>query len=308
MITLVTGGTGMLGQQLVSELQERYPEQQIIALSRAECNLTEQSEVLYAFKFLRPHTIWHCAGMVGGIEDNITYSYDYLMQNAEMGLNVVRYAVESGVRKLWNIASSCMYPARCKQPMNERDLGTGSFEPTNDGYAAAKYLTMMACEKATRQHQLLRYRTFIPCNLYGPKDNYTVGGHVLAALVRKVCDAKRSGAEHITIWGSGAARRELMHVVDCARIMVLIDKQNYPAGASPINIGSGVDHSIMELALMVGELAEWKGTVYTDLSMPAGMDQKLLDIHYQRDLGLLPHITLQDGIKEMIKEYNDTYH
>jgi GDP-L-fucose synthase len=285
MTALILGATGMLG----SAMMRRLPGS--IGLSSKDCNLLNQKQVHEIFD-LDFDVIYHCAGLVGGIMDNMNNQYYFLMDNAKMAINVIDAARSCGVEKVYYISSSCVYPNVCEQPMREEHILTGPLEPTNGGYAMAKLLGMEAAKYAG-------YMSMIPCNLYGPNDNFSEGGHVLAALVRKVCDAQKNGNSSITVWGDGSARREFLHVDDCADAIVAATEFDSPY----VNIGSGEDIAIHDLVKLVVDVAGWDGNILFDTTKPNGMMRKLLDTSLLDSIGWKQKISLETGISQMITDY-----
>jgi len=285
MTALILGATGMLG----SAMMRRLPGS--VGLSSRDCDLLNQRQVHEIFD-IDFDVIYHCAGLVGGIMDNMNNQYYFLMDNAKMALNVIDMARTCGVEKVYYISSSCVYPNACEQPMKEKHILTGPVEPTNGGYAMAKLVGMEAARYAG-------YVSMIPCNLYGPKDNFSEGGHVLAALVRKVCDAQKDDKSSITVWGDGTARREFLHVDDCADAIVAATQLDGPY----INIGSGEDITIHDLARLIAEVAGWNGDIVFDTSKPNGMMRKLLDTSLLDSIGWKQKISLTAGISQMISDY-----
>jgi len=285
MTALILGATGMLG----SAMMRRLPGS--IGLSSKDCDLLNQKQVHDIFD-LDFDVIYHCAGLVGGIMDNMNNQYYFLMDNAKMAINVIDAARSCGVEKVYYISSSCVYPNACEQPMKEKHILTGPVEPTNGGYAMAKLVGMEAARYAG-------YMSMIPCNLYGPKDNFSESGHVLASLVRKVCDAQKNGKSSITVWGDGTARREFLHVDDCADAIVAATEFDNPY----VNIGSGNDISIRDLARLIIDIARWDGDIVFDTSKPNGMMRKLLDTSLLDSIGWKQKISLTAGISQMISDY-----
>lgn len=285
MTALILGATGMLG----SALMRRLPGS--IGLSSKDCNLLNLRQVYEIFNFDFTE-IYHCAGLVGGIMANMNNQYDFLMDNAKMAINVIDAARSCGVENVYYISSSCVYPNVCEQPMREEHILTGPVEPTNGGYAMAKLLGMEAAKYAG-------YMSMIPCNLYGPNDNFSEGGHVLAALVRKVCDAQKNGDSSITVWGDGSARREFLHVDDCADAIVAATEFDSPY----VNIGSGKDIAIHDLVKLVADVAGWDGNILFDTTKPNGMMRKLLDTSLLDSIGWKQKISLETGISQMISDY-----
>lgn len=302
MTALVLGGHGMLGSALVRSLRNQNIE--VVAHKRSDCDLTDYWETYDYIKDIKPNTIYHAAGRVGGILANINNQYEFLFDNVSMASNAIDASISLNVDNFFYISSSCVYPANCQQPMQEHMIYDGYPEITNRGYALAK-IVGMEMMKYARMKTRRNYRTLIPCNLYGPNDDFSVNGHVLGSLIRKICDAKRCDQRNIDIWGDGSARREFMHVDDCAAAILYVsqiictdDKNDF------INIGSGKDVSIMELANLIRQIVDWNGTILCDTTKPTGMTQKLLDISYLNAIRWKSTISLNDGIKELVKEYN----
>lgn len=304
----VLGGSGMLGSALVRVLKIKsgidpkapsWPE--IIRHSSSDCDLTDIRDTVRYLRDTKPTHVFNCAGLVGGILVNMRNQYDHLYVNSAIAINSARACRQTGVENYFYISSSCMYPSKCEQPMQEHMLLSGSPESTNQGYALAKILGG-EITKYIRDQYNLNYRTFIPCNLYGQNDNFSEDGHVLAALVSKICNAKAKGLNEVVIWGDGTARREFMHIDDCARAIVLASEKT---NRSFVNIGSGYDVSIKELAQIIANAAEWDGNFVYDTRKPNGMMRKLLDSGWIQKAGYEESIPLPKGIRMMIKEYND---
>jgi len=294
---LVFGGTGMLGSAVAARLKREY--NTVIALGSNECDLTSLDAVKFTIDLIKPKAIYHCAGHVGGILNNRDNQLKFLLKNAQMGLNVVDAASNYGVPKLVFAGSSCIYPRECPQPMTEDMINTGPLEPTNRGYAIAKLAVMEAVNYAReRGHD---YMTVMPCNLYGPGDDFTEGGHVLSALARKFCDARINKEDTVVIWGTGTPRREFLHTYDAADAIVQASmKLNH---IPVVNIGSGIDIEIATLASKVANIVGWNGTLQFDTSKPDGMMKKLLDITHLKSIEWEPTVSLGDGITALVKEY-----
>jgi GDP-L-fucose synthase len=306
MTILVLGGQGMLGSALVRSLANQKEE--VIAHNRLACDLTDSWDTYDYIKQIRPTTIYHAAGLVGGILSNMNNQYDYLFKNVMMASNVINAASTFSVPNLFYISSSCVYPSTCAQPMKENMIFDGYPEETNRGYALAKLVGMELTKYAHAERaRQLNYLTMIPCNLYGPGDDFSIGGHVLASLIKKICDAQRLNQKTITIWGSGAAFREFLHVDDCASAITHVVNtlfESKKVAPDYINIGSGKEISIMNLALLIREIVGWNGEILCDKSKPMGMMRKLLDIQYLNDVQWSSKITLREGIERLAKEYN----
>lgn len=281
---------------LGSAIHRRIPD--AVGFGSANLDLTNQEETRLVLKFLHPTTIYHCAGLVGGIMDNYDRPYDYLMKNSQMAINVIDAAARIGVKNLIYMSSSCVYPTDAPQPMREGYILRGPLEETNKGYALAKILGSEACDAVNKMYGY-NYKTMVPCNLYGPGDDFSESGHVLASLVKRICDAKRNNEESITVWGDGTPRREFLHVDDAAAAIITA----CDIDADIINIGSGKDISIQELTSLIAEIVGWEGIVIYDESKPNGMMRKLLDIHHLNEVGWSYNIPLRTGIKEMVETY-----
>lgn len=293
---IVFGGTGMLGRAVVNRL--RQDNDNVYALGSADCDLTRLDEVAMVVDGLKPKAIYHCAGHVGGIINNRDNQLTFLLRNAQMGLNVVDIAVHYNVPKLVFSGSSCIYPRNCAQPMTEDMINSGPLEPTNRGYAIAKLTTMEAVNFAREKGY--RYMTAMPCNLYGPGDNFGEGGHVMSALVRKICDAKNNNSETVTIWGTGTPRREFLYTTDAADAIIEVsDKLDVPV----VNIGSGVDHEIFMIASIIAKIVGWNGAFNFDITKPDGMPKKLLDTSHLKSIEWTQKVSLEQGIEMLVKEY-----
>jgi len=295
---IVFGGTGMLGRAVVERL--RRDGERVYALGSSDCDLTILDDISMAIAEIKPKAIYHCAGHVGGILNNRDNQLTFLIRNAQMGLNVVDVATKYKIPKLVFAGSSCIYPRNCPQPMTELMIGSGPLEQTNRGYAVAKLTTLEAVNFAREKG--FNYMTVMPCNLYGPGDNFAEGGHVLSALVRKVCDARHNKSEIVEVWGTGSPRREFLHTSDAADGIVTASEKLNDA---VVNIGSGEDLSIAELVLLVAEVVGWNGILKFDTSKPDGTPKKLLDISKLKSVGWSPKIDLPYGIEMLAKEYVD---
>lgn len=299
-VIFVTGHRGMVGSALVGTLRERgYGN--VVTRTRQELDLCAPTAVDSAFRDLRPTVVIHAAALVGGIQANIDQPADFLSANAMMALNVIGSAARWGVRRLCFLASSCVYPREAEQPMREDCLLTGPFEPTNEGYAIAKLLGLRFAEFCRRQYGLGAFSA-MPCNLYGTNDHYDLHrSHVVTALVKRFVDAVDSGQSTITLWGTGEARRELMHVADAANaILLLLERYG---GHDHVNVGTGEDVAIRDLAEMVAASTRYGGSIEWDASKPDGMPRKCLDVGRLRELGFRPAVSLRAGIEKTVREY-----
>lgn len=305
-LLLITGGRGMVGQNLLHHhaLTARWD---VLAPSSAELDLRDRLAVRAWMTRNRPDAILHAAGVVGGIQANMAAPVRFLAANTEIGLNVVSCAAEAGVPVLINLASSCMYPRALGNGLSEDKILTGQLEPTNEGYALAKIVTMRMCEFVMRENPALHYKTLIPCNLYGKWDKFDPKhSHLVPAIIHKVHEAMRSGAPEIEIWGDGEARREFMYAGDLADAVVraLAAPDMLP---DTLNIGLGHDHTINEYYRIVARVIGWEGSFTHDLGRPVGMRQKLLDVSRQTEWGWAPQTSLEDGIRATYDFYLKDY-
>lgn len=273
--------------------------QAVVTCSRAEVDLTDKPAVESFMSRERPDVVILAAAKVGGIQANMTLPYDFLYENLMIELNVIHAALKSGVKELLFLASSCIYPAECRQPLKEEYLMTGPLEETNDGYAMAKLAGIFLCKSANKQHGT-KYFAVLPSNLYGPGDAFDPSrSHLVPALLRKAISARNRASDEIEVWGTGRARREQLHVDDCAEACVfLLEKEH---GEFLINIGTGVDHSIGEIAEMCAHAAGIPEPVLLyDVSKPEGMKQKLLDVSLINRLGWKARFSLEEGLRDTI--------
>jgi GDP-L-fucose synthase len=290
----VSGHRGMVGSAIVRLLANEDCE--VLTIGRDRLDLRDQAGVRAWFDRERPDVVFHAAAKVGGILANDTYPAEFLYDNLAIEMNVIDAAFHSGVSKLLYLGSSCIYPKFAPQPIPESALLTGSLEPTNEAYAIAKIAGLKLCEAYRRQYGA-DFISAMPTNLYGPGDNYDLSkSHVIPAMLRKVHDAKRSGAAEIVIWGTGTPRREFLHVDDAASAVVHLMKVY--SGAEHVNVGTGVDITIMELAKLVCEVVGFDGTIVTDSSKPDGTPRKLLDVSKLRATGWRPRYELREGLTD----------
>lgn len=293
----ITGHTGMVGKTVLEYLISKGYKNLLTATSK-ELDLKNQLEVGNFFKSKKPEYVLHYAAKVGGIMANIespaTFLYDNLMINA----NIINSAFEHKVKKLLFLGSSCIYPRECPQPMKEEYMLTGPLEPTNEGYAISKIAGLKLCEYYNHQYKT-DFITILPPNLYGDNEHYDEKhSHVLISLLHKIHAAKENSEKEITLWGTGSARREFIHVRDVARASEFFI-QNISAedmAGKFINVGTGVDISIKELAELIAKKLDFKGKLLWDRSKPDGMPQKLMDVSRMRAFKFEPKISLDEGI------------
>ena len=295
----VAGHRGMVGAAVVRRLARE--DVRVLTVDRADLDLTDGHRVREWVAAEKPDVVVLAAAKVGGILANDELPYDFLQQNLAITTNVIDASVRAGVPRLLNLGSSCIYPKHADQPITEDELLTGPLEPTNQWYAIAKIAGVMLTAAARRQHGL-DYISGMPTNLYGPGDNYDLhSSHVMPALIRKAHDAKAAGADAMTIWGSGTVRREFLHVDDCADACVHL-LETYSA-EQHINIGTGQDIVIVDLARLVARVVGFAGEVRTDPSKPDGTPRKLLDVTKLQALGWSPAIALEEGIAATYQSY-----
>jgi GDP-L-fucose synthase len=298
---LLTGGAGMVGQNIREH--PAITRWELLAPSSRELDLTDYRETLEYFSRHRPDYVVHAAGRVGGIQANIANPVAFLIANTDIGRNVILAAREVGVSKLINLASSCMYPRSAPNPLKESLILQGELEPTNEGYALAKIFATRLCEYINRENSNLRYKTMIPCNLFGRHDKFEPHhSHLIPAIIHKLHLAKVSNIAEVEIWGDGTARREFMFASDLAdAVLRAID--GFDELPNLMNIGLGHDFSINEYYSTVAEVIGWNGRFVHDLSKPVGMKQKLVDIHRQRAWGWAPSTALKAGIEKTYHYY-----
>ncbi|AWZ22029.1 GDP-L-fucose synthetase [Roseovarius sp. AK1035] len=309
----IAGHRGMVGAAILRRLEARRgagEDLTLITRTHAELDLTSQAAVRDFMQSERPDVVILAAAKVGGIHANNTYPADFIYENLMIECNVIHQAFDAGVRRLLQLGSSCIYPRAVPQPMREDALLTGVLEPTNEPYAVAKIAGIKLCESYNRQHGT-DYRSVMPTNLYGPGDNFhPENSHVLPALIRRFHEAAQEGRDEVTIWGSGTPRREFLHVDDMAEASLFVldlPRDVYAANTqdmlSHINVGSGTDISILELAQMVAEVTGFQGKITTDPSKPDGTMRKLMDVSRLATMGWRARISLREGIEDAYRWY-----
>ncbi len=299
----VAGHRGLVGSAIVRRLA-RAGFTNLLLRSRQELDLTRQDAVLAFFAEQRPAYVFLAAARVGGIHANDTYPADFIRDNLQIQTNVIDAAWRHGVAKLLFLGSSCIYPKHAPQPMPEDCLLTGPLEPTNEWYAVAKIAGIKMCQAYRRQYGFNAI-SLMPTNLYGPGDNFDLAtSHVLPALIRKFHEAKVSGADHVTMWGTGTPRREFLHVDDLADACLFLMQRYEEAGI--INVGVGEDISIRELAALVAEVVGFSGEIRNDASKPDGTPRKLLDVSRLHALGWRAGIGLREGITETYAAFHQS--
>ena len=299
----VAGHRGMVGSAIVRKLQaEGY--HNLVLKTSVELDLRNQAAVEKFFEKEKPEYVFLAAAKVGGIMANSTYRADFLYENLMIESNVIHQSYVHGVRKLLFLGSSCIYPKMAPQPLKEEYLLSGYLEETNEPYAIAKIAGIKLCENYRRQYGC-DFISAMPTNLYGPNDNYDlIGSHVIPALIRKFVDAKNAKAPVVEIWGTGSPLREFLHVDDLAEACVLLMHQY--SDQEFINIGSGTEVAINDLALLIKRLTGYAGELKFDTSKPDGTQRKLMDGSRLKALQWSPKIMLVQGLKGLIAEVNNT--
>ncbi|GAB2934969.1 GDP-L-fucose synthase [Rhodococcus aerolatus] len=298
----VAGHRGLVGSALWRHLQAQGFTN-LVGRSSAELDLTNRAAVAAFLDEVRPTYVALAAAKVGGIQANDTSPYDFLSENLQIQVNVMDAAVAQRVPRLLFLGSSCIYPRLATQPITEDQLLTGPLEPTNDAYAIAKIAGILAVQAARRQHGLA-WISAMPTNLYGPGDNFSASGsHVLPAMIRRFEEARTSGAAAVTSWGSGTPRREFLHVDDMASACLhLLEHHD---GPTQVNVGTGEDLTIADLARMVADTVGYDGELRWDTSKPDGTPRKLLDVSTLLGSGWRPTIPLADGVRDTVAWYRD---
>jgi GDP-L-fucose synthase len=311
----VAGHRGMVGSAIVRQLlAQGQPADRIVTRTHAELDLTNQAAVNEFFAAERPDQVYLAAAKVGGIHANNTYPAEFIYQNLMMQANVIDAAFRNGVQKLLFLGSSCIYPKLADQPMREVALLTGTLEPTNEPYAIAKIAGIKLCESYNRQYGKshgVDYRSVMPTNLYGPGDNYhPENSHVIPALIRRFHEAKVNHAPSVTIWGRGTPKREFLYVDDMAAASVhvmnlpkAIYSQHTQPMLSHINVGCGVDVTILQLAEAVARTVGYTGLIHTDPAKPDGAPRKLMDSSCLNALGWHAKVGLDMGLKAAYEDF-----
>ena len=316
---LIAGGHGMVGSAIFRQLKKSgYGSKEkggkIFRPKRIDLDYTYKDKLLIWFKENKPSIVIIAAAKVGGILANNNFKTDFLLENMKIQNNLIETSWQYGVKKLLFLGSSCIYPKLCPQPIKEEYLLTGSLEETNQWYALAKISGLKLCEALSKQYQFNAI-SLMPTNLYGPGDNYNqINSHVMPALIKKISDAKRYNINEITCWGDGSPLREFLHVNDLAKACVIALESWEPNDKiSPkskdgnplywLNVGTGSDISIKNLANLIANAINFKGSIKWDTSKPNGTPRKLLDISKIKEIGWEPKINLEEGIKSTIYNF-----
>jgi GDP-L-fucose synthase len=296
----VAGHNGMVGSSIVRRLKE-LGYTNIITASKKELNLLNQTDVQSFFSNELPEYVFLCAAKVGGIKANNEMKGDFIYENLMIQSNIIKYSKDFNVKKLLFLGSSCIYPKMSPQPIKEEYLLTGLLEPTNDAYSIAKIAGIKMCQSFNQQYGT-NYISVMPTNLYGPNDNYDLNNsHVLPAMIRKFHEAKLEGKDEVEIWGTGTPKREFLYVDDladaCHHLML-----NYN-DSEIVNIGTGQDVTIAELAVVIKNIVGFEGDIYFNTEMPDGTPRKLLDVSKLKNLAWGYTTSLQEGIKKTYLDY-----
>lgn len=296
----VAGHRGMVGSAIMRNLQKKgYTN--IVTRTSAELDLRNQQAVADFFESEKPEYIFLAAAKVGGIQANNVYRADFIYENLMIQNNVIHHAHVSKAKKLMFLGSSCIYPKMAPQPLKEEYLLTGLLEDTNEPYAIAKIAGIKMCESYKRQYGC-NFISVMPTNMYGPNDNYNLSNsHVLPALIRKFHDAKESNTPFVEMWGTGTPMREFLHADDLGDACVFL--MNTYDGEQFVNIGSGTDLTIKDLALLIKDIVGYKGEIKHDLSKPDGTPRKLMDVSYIHSLGWKHSIELPEGIRQVYEDF-----
>lgn len=298
---LLTGSGGIVGRNLLEH--PSICEFEMIAPSSSELDLRDFKAVQDYLAKHRPELVIHAAGKVGGIQANMREPVKFLLENLDIGRNIIWATRQVGIKRLINLGSSCMYPRNHNEPLREELVLKGELEPTNEGYALAKIVTARLCEYATREDLSYQYKTLIPCNLYGRHDKFDPShSHLIPAIIHKVHLAKQEGAQSVEIWGDGTARREFMYTGDLADALVRAIEM-FESLPATMNVGIGQDYTINEYYSAVAEVLGYKGAFVHDLSKPVGMARKLVDVDRQIAWGWEPKSTLLEGIAKTYNYY-----
>jgi GDP-L-fucose synthase len=296
----VAGHLGMVGSAIVRKLKE-LGYTNIVTKSRKELDLTNQFQVNHFFHFEKPEYVFLAAAKVGGIKANNDFRGDFIYQNIMIQSNIIKASYDNKVNKLLFLGSSCIYPKFSQQPIKEEYLLTGLLETSNDAYAIAKIAGIKMCQDFNKQYGT-NYISLMPTNLYGPNDNYDLNNsHVLPALIRKFHEAKVENKEMVEIWGTGTPKREFLYVDDLADACVYL--MNSYSGSDIINIGTGQDVTIAELAVGIKNIVGFEGDIYFNTDMPDGTPRKLLDVSKLESIGWTYKTSLKDGIEKTYKDY-----
>ncbi|MDI1254744.1 MAG: GDP-L-fucose synthase [Flavobacterium sp.] len=298
---LLTGANGMVGKNILEHATAGQLE--FLKPSSKELNLMDYEVVFNYIALHQPDFIIHAAGHVGGIQANIANPVLFLVNNLEMGKNIIMAAKNNNVKNFINLSSSCMYPRNAENPLSEELILKGELEPTNEGYALAKIMTTRLCEYIHKEDDSFHYKTIIPSNLYGRFDKFSPEhSHMVPAVIKKIYEAKANGAETLDIWGDGKARREFMYAGDLADF-IFYAIANFDKMPQNINVGLGFDYTINEYYQAIAKVIGYEGTFVHDLSKPIGMQQKLIDDSNLQQFGWQHQTSLEEGLQKTYEFY-----
>ena len=302
-IILLTGGSGMVGSNIINHnFSQNY---KILSPTSSDLNLLNYKDLEDYIKFNKPELVIHAAGIVGGIKANINYPVKFLVDNMQMGLNILMASKTQKVKKFINLSSSCMYPKNARNPLLEDSILKGELESTNEGYALSKITSTRLCEYISREDSSFLYKTVIPCNLYGKYDDFSYeNSHMIPGVIKKIHDAKNKNLEFVNIWGDGLARREFMYAADIADF-IYYAVENFNKMPQNINVGLGLDYSIIEYYKIIADVIGYKGKFNHDMTKPTGMNRKLIDDKRLNEFGWSHQTSLETGIKETYKYFLD---
>jgi GDP-L-fucose synthase len=302
---LLTGANGMVGRNIL-EIAKLH-DHNFLSPSSTELNLLDSNSVRQYISTYKPDMIIHAAGIVGGIQANMAQPVKFLVDNMQMGLNILTAANASGITQFLNLSSSCMYPRDALNPLAEDLILKGELEPTNEGYALAKVTSTRLCEYICKENSDLLYKTIIPCNLYGRFDKFDPNySHMIPAVIRKIDEAKKNNLKEIDIWGDGEARREFMYAEDLADF-IFYAINNFEKMPQNLNVGLGTDFTINKYYQTVSNVVGYKGKFKHDLTKPVGMKQKLIDDKKLKEFGWSYKTELETGIQKTYKFYLSEY-
>lgn len=302
-IILLTGGSGMVGSNIIKHnFSQNY---KILSPTSSDLNLLNYKDLEDYIKFNKPELVIHAAGIVGGIKANINYPVKFLVDNMQMGLNILMASKTQKVKKFINFSSSCMYPKNARNPLLEDSILKGELESTNEGYALSKITSTRLCEYISREDSSFLYKTVIPCNLYGKYDDFSYeNSHMIPGVIKKIHDAKNKNLEFVNIWGDGLARREFMYAADIADF-IYYAVENFNKMPQNINVGLGLDYSIIEYYKIIADVIGYKGKFNHDMTKPTGINRKLIDDKRLNEFGWSHQTSLETGIKETYKYFLD---
>lgn len=306
---LITGANGMVGRNIVED--PRFSQFELLTPTRSELNLFNFENVLEYFKKENPDFIVHAAGRVGGIQANVANPVSFLVENLDINRNVILAAYQSKITKLLNLGSSCMYPRDAKNPLDEDLILKGELEPTNEGYALAKITAQRLCSYIQKENAEFKYKTIIPCNLYGKHDKFEPAhSHLVPAIIRKMHIAKVENKKEVDIWGDGSARREFLYsgdLVDCIYKVVDAQFANFQNMPDIMNVGLGHDYSVTEYYQTAAKVIGYQGRFIYDLSKPVGMKQKLVSTSRADAWGWKSKTSLEDGFAKTYQFFLQTF-